>query len=36
MVDTWATVGSCADWRQCPRSGGAGIGGVLELRRLVR
>jgi 2,3,4,5-tetrahydropyridine-2,6-dicarboxylate N-succinyltransferase len=31
MVDTWATVGSCAQiGRQCHISGGAGIGGVLE------
>jgi 2,3,4,5-tetrahydropyridine-2-carboxylate N-succinyltransferase len=31
MVDTWATVGSCAQiGRQCHISGGAGIGVVLE------
>jgi 2,3,4,5-tetrahydropyridine-2-carboxylate N-succinyltransferase len=31
MVDTWATVGSCAQiGRKCHISGGAGIGGVLE------
>jgi 2,3,4,5-tetrahydropyridine-2-carboxylate N-succinyltransferase len=31
MVDTWATVGSCAQiGRECHISGGAGIGGVLE------
>ena len=36
MVDTWATVGSCADWQECPLSGGAGIGGVLEPCRLAR
>ena len=31
MVDTWATVGSCAQIGQnCHISGGAGIGGVLE------
>jgi len=31
MVDTWATVGSCAQiGRTCHISGGAGIGGVLE------
>jgi len=31
MVDTWATVGSCAQiGRNCHLSGGAGIGGVLE------
>ena len=31
MVDTWATVGSCAQiGNQCHISGGAGIGGVLE------
>ena len=31
MVDTWATVGSCAQVGQhCHLSGGAGIGGVLE------
>jgi 2,3,4,5-tetrahydropyridine-2-carboxylate N-succinyltransferase len=31
MVDTWATVGSCAQiGRGCHISGGAGIGGVLE------
>ena len=31
MVDTWATVGSCAQvGQQCHLSGGAGIGGVLE------
>jgi 2,3,4,5-tetrahydropyridine-2-carboxylate N-succinyltransferase len=31
MVDTWATVGSCAQiGRNVPLSGGAGIGGVLE------
>ena len=31
MVDTWATVGSCAQvGRHCHISGGAGIGGVLE------
>ncbi len=31
MVDTWATVGSCAQiGRDCHLSGGAGIGGVLE------
>ena len=31
MVDTWATVGSCAQiGERCHLSGGAGIGGVLE------
>ena len=31
MIDTWATVGSCAQiGRNCHVSGGAGIGGVLE------
>jgi 2,3,4,5-tetrahydropyridine-2-carboxylate N-succinyltransferase len=31
MVDTWATVGSCAQiGKSCHISGGAGIGGVLE------
>ncbi len=31
MVDTWATIGSCAQvGRGCHISGGAGIGGVLE------
>ncbi|MFP4002700.1 MAG: 2,3,4,5-tetrahydropyridine-2,6-dicarboxylate N-succinyltransferase [Alphaproteobacteria bacterium] len=31
MIDTWATVGSCAQvGRNCHLSGGAGIGGVLE------
>src|SRR3546814_18478425 len=31
MVDTWATVGSCAQiGKNVHRSGGAGIGGVLE------
>ncbi len=31
MVDTWATVGSCAQiGANCHLSGGAGIGGVLE------
>jgi 2,3,4,5-tetrahydropyridine-2,6-dicarboxylate N-succinyltransferase len=31
MVDTWATIGSCAQiGRNCHISGGAGIGGVLE------
>jgi 2,3,4,5-tetrahydropyridine-2,6-dicarboxylate N-succinyltransferase len=31
MIDTWATVGSCAQIGQnCHISGGAGIGGVLE------
>jgi len=31
MVDTWATVGSCAQiGAHCHLSGGAGIGGVLE------
>jgi 2,3,4,5-tetrahydropyridine-2-carboxylate N-succinyltransferase len=31
MVDTWATVGSCAQiGRDCHLSGGVGIGGVLE------
>jgi 2,3,4,5-tetrahydropyridine-2,6-dicarboxylate N-succinyltransferase len=31
MVDTWATVGSCAQvGRRCHIAGGAGIGGVLE------
>jgi 2,3,4,5-tetrahydropyridine-2-carboxylate N-succinyltransferase len=31
MVDTWATIGSCAQiGKQCHISGGAGIGGVLE------
>jgi len=31
MVDTWATVGSCAQiGRECHLSGGVGIGGVLE------
>ena len=31
MVDTWATVGSCAQiGKHCHISGGVGIGGVLE------
>ena len=31
MIDTWATVGSCAQiGENCHISGGAGIGGVLE------
>jgi len=31
MIDTWATVGSCAQiGRNCHISGGSGIGGVLE------
>jgi 2,3,4,5-tetrahydropyridine-2-carboxylate N-succinyltransferase len=31
MVDTWATVGSCAQiGKRCHLSGGVGIGGVLE------
>lgn len=31
MIDTWATVGSCAQvGRRCHVSGGVGIGGVLE------
>ena len=31
MIDTWASVGSCAqDGKNCHISGGAGIGGVLE------
>lgn len=31
MVDTWATVGSCAQiGKECHLSGGVGIGGVLE------
>jgi len=31
MVDTWATIGSCAQvGKNCHVSGGAGIGGVLE------
>ncbi len=31
MIDTWATVGSCAQiGARCHISGGAGIGGVLE------
>ena len=31
MVDTWATIGSCAQvGRNCHISGGTGIGGVLE------
>lgn len=31
MIDTWSTVGSCAQiGRDCHISGGAGIGGVLE------
>jgi 2,3,4,5-tetrahydropyridine-2,6-dicarboxylate N-succinyltransferase len=31
MIDTWATVGSCAQiGKKCHVSGGAGIGGVLE------
>jgi 2,3,4,5-tetrahydropyridine-2-carboxylate N-succinyltransferase len=31
MVDTWVTIGSCAQiGRNCHISGGAGIGGVLE------
>jgi 2,3,4,5-tetrahydropyridine-2,6-dicarboxylate N-succinyltransferase len=31
MVDTWATVGSCAQvGKHCHISGGAGVGGVLE------
>jgi hypothetical protein len=34
MVDTWATVGSCAQiGKHCHLSGGAGIGGVLLLHR---
>ena len=32
MIDTWASVGSCAQvGKNCHISGGAGIGGVLEL-----
>jgi 2,3,4,5-tetrahydropyridine-2-carboxylate N-succinyltransferase/putative acetyltransferase len=31
MIDTWATVGSCAQvGERCHISGGAGLGGVLE------
>jgi len=31
MVDTWATVGSCAQiGKDCHLAGGVGIGGVLE------
>jgi 2,3,4,5-tetrahydropyridine-2-carboxylate N-succinyltransferase len=31
MIDTWATVGSCAQvGKNCHISGGAGLGGVLE------
>ena len=31
MIDTWASVGSCAQiGKNCHVSGGAGIGGVLE------
>ena len=31
MIDTWATVGSCAQiGKNCHLSGGVGIGGVLE------
>src|SRR6202451_111823 len=31
MIDTWATVGSCAQvGRDCHISGGAGLGGVLD------
>ena len=31
MIDTWASVGSCAQiGKNCHISGGAGIGGVLE------
>src|SRR3546814_12258675 len=31
MVDTWATIGSCAQvGKHCHISGGAGVGGVLE------
>src|SRR5690606_31011787 len=31
MVDTWATIGSCAQiGKNCHISGGVGIGGVLE------
>jgi len=31
MIDTWSTVGSCAQiGKNCHISGGAGIGGVLE------
>jgi 2,3,4,5-tetrahydropyridine-2-carboxylate N-succinyltransferase len=31
MIDTWATVGSCAQvGRNCHVSGGVGLGGVLE------
>jgi 2,3,4,5-tetrahydropyridine-2-carboxylate N-succinyltransferase len=31
MVDTWATVGSCAQiGKDCHLSGGVGIGGVLS------
>lgn len=31
MVDTWSTVGSCAQvGKNCHLSGGVGIGGVLE------
>jgi 2,3,4,5-tetrahydropyridine-2-carboxylate N-succinyltransferase len=31
MIDTWATVGSCAQvGRNCHISGGVGLGGVLE------
>ena len=37
MVDTWATVGSCAQiGRDVHLSGGVGIGGVLEPRRPSR
>ena len=36
LVDTWATVGSCAQiGKNCHISGGAGIGGVLEPLRTV-
>ncbi len=31
MVDTWSTIGSCAQiGKNCHISGGVGIGGVLE------
>jgi len=37
MVDTWATVGSCAQiGRNVHLSGGVGIGGVLEPFKLLR
>ncbi len=35
MIDTWASVGSCAQvGKNCHISGGAGIGGVLLLKKV--